>query len=197
MDPSPTCFERQSRKVKIDLNFRNRKAKKSIATEKYRTTNFHDLVTEETMSVEEECRVCVFWIAIAALMYFIGANEYVRETKCIVTNYSFERGWDCDMDDGDNGIYNHDTSFKQDCNQKVYHIHKECVGYYFYTHEIGDIHRCWTDHNCSMEALWNNDPILWLTFIAPWIGYFSLTLSCIIFIDLLYQSVTFYDLDTS
>ena len=143
------------------------------------------------MSLEEECKALLFWIAITACICFIGSNQYVRETKCTVTNYSFERGWSCDMDDGDSGIYNHDTTFKQDCSQKVYRIYKECVGYYFYYHEIGDVHLCWTDENCKIEALWNNDPALWFATIVPWIGYFSFAVSCVILFDLLQQLISY------
>ena len=97
------------------------------------------------------------------------------------------------MDDEDRDIYNFDITFKQNCNQREYHRYEECIGIYSHNYAKGYVHPCWTNENCSIKALWNNDIGLCSSSIALWIGYLSFTLGCVAFIELINRLVANYN----
>eukprot|EP01083_Nonionella_stella_P165866 552932_1 len=85
-------------------------------------------------------------------------NVYTKETECEITDYQYQRNWSCDMDDGDRGILDHVISFHQNCNKRIYDIEYECHGVWWgYSYKQGDIHQCWTNESCSIQALFDDD----------------------------------------
>ena len=143
-------------------------------------------------------RICcdiLYCIGIAILLLVFdqsrfSPNVYIRETSCEITNYHQTRNHECDHHD----LYDHHIEFKQTCNGKIYHIkdYKTCSGAHASNHLEGEIYRCWTNENCSIQALFNDNVVLWFLNIISILGYLFLVFALNFMVDFVSWSRRIY-----